>query len=406
VFGAVLLVRGARAAWALRGAALVAGGLLIAILDDAALLPAHAPDAALLLVPVAFGIAMCAGAMGASLAIDLGRGKFSWRQPLGALIGVAFAVGVIPSSLNAIDGAWNQPDLALPQLLVQLPEGDASGNYRTMFIGDARVLPGAPLNFGWGISYSVVNGRSATLTDMWETPPTRARDNAVAAMYGIVRGQTARAGRLLAPLSVRFIVVPIVDGGLSTRNQPIEVPSGLVEALSRQLDLRRQFTSPDLIVFENTAWVPTRSVLTESGAISSASAGASSMIASDISGALALPYVELPHQASEFDAQPGTLHLSVPFTSRWVATLNGKEIPVRPAFGLTNAYDVQSAGQLKLSFKSSRIHSLLVLIQVVAWIVVLFLATSRRRFARKKSTTATRPTNQEPVLTFTEAGKS
>jgi hypothetical protein len=116
--------------------------------------------------------------------------------------------------------------------------------------------------------------------------------------------------------------------------------------------------------------------------------------------------VELPHQASEFDAQPGTLHLSVPFTSRWVATLNGKEIPVRPAFGLTNAYDVQSAGRLKLSFKSSRIHSLLVLIQVVAWIVVLFLATSRRRFARKKSTTATRPTNQEPVLTFTEAGKS
>lgn len=405
VIGAVLLVRGARAAWALRGASLVVVGLLVAILDDASLLPAHAPDPSLLLVPVAFGIAMCAGAMGASLAIDLGRGKFSWRQPIGALIGVTFAIGLIPSSLNAIDGSWNQPDLALPQLLVQLPNDEASGNYRTMFIGDARVLPGAPLNFGWGIAYSVVNGRGAGMEEMWETPPTRARDNAVAAMYGIVRGQTARAGRLLAPLSVRFIVVPIVDGGQSTRENPIDVPSGLVEALSRQLDLRRRFTSPDLIVFENTAWVPTRSVFTPTGATSSASAGATSMIASDISGASALPSVELPHQASEFDAQPGTLHLSVPYTSRWTLTVNGEDVPVRPAFGLTNAYDIKSAGQAKLSFATSRFHTLLVVLQVVAWLGVFVLATSRRRFIKRKAVVVPTSVEQEPALSFSEAEK-
>lgn len=405
VVGSVLLVRGARVAWALRGAGVVSVGLLIAILDDAALLPAHAPDSALLLVPVAFGISMCAGAMGASLAIDLGRGKFSWRQPLGALVGIAFAVGLIPSSLNAIDGSWNQPDLALPQLLVQLPEGDASGNYRTMFIGDARVLPGAPLNFGWGIAYSVVNGRSATLSDMWETPPTRARDNAVAAMYGIVRGQTARAGRLLAPLAVRFIVVPIVDGGQSTRGNPIEVPDGLIEALSRQLDLRQRFASPDLIVFENTAWVPIRSFFTEAGAVRSASAGEASMIASDISGATSLPYVDLPHLVSEVDAQAGTLHVSVPYTSRWVATLDGAEIAVRPAFGLTNAYDLPGSGRVRLSFSTSRLHVVLVFLQIAAWIALLFLATSRRQF-RKKLKQVSSIHVQQPVLAFSETDKA
>jgi len=407
VVGALLLVRGVRAAWALRGAALVVLGLLVAILDDSSLLPAHAPEPSLLLVPVALGIALCAGAMGSSLAIDLGRGKFTWRQPLGALIGLAFAVGLIPAPLNAIDGSWNQPDLALPQLLVQLPDSDASGNYRTMFIGDARVLPGAPLNFGWGISYSVVNGRSAGVTEMWETPPTRARDNAVAAMYGIVRGQTARAGRLLAPLSVRFIVVPIIDGGQSTRDRPIDVPAGLVEALSRQLDLRRQFTSPDLIVFENTAWVPTRSVLTEAGATSSASAGATSMITTDISGAASLPFVVLPHQASQFDAQVGTLHVSVPYTSRWQLVVNGQKVPVRPAFGLTNAYDVKTAGTAKLSFASSPIHTSLVVIQVAIWLTVVFLATSRRRFTkrkRKKNAVASSSTS-EPVLVFSGGEK-
>lgn len=406
VIGAVLLVRGARAAWALRGAGLVVVGLLVAILDDASLLPAHAPDPALLLVPVAFGIAMCAGAMGSSLAIDLGRGKFSWRQPLGALIGLAFAVGIVPSALNAVDGSWNQPDLALPQLLVQLPEGDASGNYRTMFIGDARVLPGAPLNFGWGIAYSVVNGRSAGTDELWETPPTRARDNAVAAMYGIVRGQTARAGRLLAPLSVRFIVVPIVDGGQSTRDNPIEVPDGLVEALTRQLDLRRRFTSPDLIVFENTSWVPTRSMFTEAGATSSASAGATSMIATDISGAIALPPVAFPHQTSQFDAQPGTLHLSVPYTSRWTATLNGDDVPVRPAFGLTNAYDITSAGRVRLSFSTSWIHKLLVYLQVLSWLAVFVIAVSRKRLMRRKNTSPMSAVGLEPALTFSDGEKS
>lgn len=403
VLGAVLLVRGARAAWALRGAALVVAGLLLAILDDASLLPAHAPEPALLLVVVAFGISMCAGAMGASLAIDLGRGKFSWRQPIGALIGVSFALGLAPAAVNAVDGSWNQPDLALPELLVQLPDRDASGNYRTMFIGDARVLPGAPLNFGWGIAYSVVNGRSAGMQELWETPPTRARDNAVAAMYGIVRGQTARAGRLLAPLSVRFIVVPIVDGGQSTRDNPIAVPSGLVEALSRQLDLRRRFTSPDLIVFENTAWVPTRSVFTAAGATSSASAGATSMIATDISGATSLPFVDLPHQASAFKAQPGTLHLSVPYTSRWKLSVGQQAVPVRPAFGLTNAYDMKSEGLATLSFDSSLLHTALVVLQVCVWIGVAFLATSRRRFKKRSRTTVGVIATNEPALAFESA---
>ncbi len=404
VIGSLLLVRGVRATWALRGASLVAAGLLLAILDDAALIPAHLPEPGLLLVPVAFGVAMCAATMGAALTIDLGRGRFSWRQPIGALVGVAFAIGVVPASLNAVDGSWNQPSIALPQLLEQLPTDVESGDYRTLFIGDSRVLPGAPLNFGWGIAYSVINGAQPQLVDSWETPPTRARDNAVAAMYGIVRGQTSRAGRLLAPLSVRFIVVPIVDGGQSTRDEPLAEPRGLVEALSRQLDLRRRFTSPDLVVFENTAWIPVRSLLTAAGASSSASAGATSMIASDISGATPLPAVPSGHSRSITEVQPGTLYLAVPFTSRWTVTVDGVSVPVRPAFGLTNAYDITAAGTATLSYQPSALHRLLVLAQVAAWCVFVVLALSRRR--RRRRTHNESPVVQEPVLSFTAGASS
>ncbi len=399
VIGAVLLVHGVRSGWVLRGASLVAFGLAVAMLDDSALLPVHLPEPAILLVPVAFGIAICAGAMGAALVVDLRRARFGWRQPISAIVALAFAIGLVPVSVNALNGSWNQPSLALPQLLAQLPDAQTSGEYRTMFIGDARVLPGAPLNFGWGISYSVVNGAAPTLEEIWETPPTRARDNAVAALYGIVRGQTARAGRLLAPLSVRFIVVPIIDGGQSTRSDPIAAPRGLVDSLSRQLDLRRLYASPDLVIFENASWVPVRSMLTASGAASSQLAGATSMIATDISGAIALPTQSRPEGAIEADVKPGTVHLSVPFSTHWKLTMNGNKIEARPAFGLTNAYDVAEAGHIRLAFESSLVHSLAVLLQFAAWCVVAFFALvrPRRRSRRNSSVTSALDT---PVMRF------
>lgn len=407
VVGAVLLVRGARASWSLRGASLVAVGLLVSILDDSALLPAHLAEPAVMLVPVAFGLSVCASTLGSALALDLGRGKFSWRQPLGALVGVVFAVGLVPSALNAVDGSWNQPSLALPQLLEQLPsEGDV-GNYRTLFIGDPRVLPGAPLNFGWGVGYSVVNGPSATLGEMWEVPPTRARDNAVAALYGIVRGQTARAGRLLAPLSVRYIVVPIVDGGQSTRDEPIALPDGVIEALSRQLDLKRRFASPDLVVFENTAWIPVRATLSAAGATSSASAGAESMIATDISGGTAFPGVTSSDDTSVVAVEPGTVHLAVPFTSKWNLEVNGASVPVRPAFGLTNAYDVARPGSARLTYSTSILHRVLVVVQAVAWAALLFVATSRRRALRRRRRAAEQGVlPSDPAVVMGEAAGS
>ena len=130
------------------------------------------------------------------------------------------------------------------------------------------------------------------------------------------------------------------------------------------------------------------------------------MIATDISGAAALPPVPSPHQSSEFDAQPGTLHLSVPYTARWEATVNGQEIPVRPAFGLTNAYDIKSAGKVRLSFATSWIHTVLIFVQALVWIGVLFVATSRKRFMRRKKSKESSTVVLEPALTFSDGEKS
>ena len=402
VIGAILLVRGVRAGWVMRGASLAVVGLGLAILDDSSLSPVHLPEPAILLVLVAFGMAVCAGAMGTALVVDLRRARFGWRQPLSGVVALAFAIGLSPMAINSVDGRWHQPSLALPQLLSQLPDSQGGGDYRTLFIGDPRVLPAAPLNFGWGISYSIVNGSAPTLEEMWETPPTRVRDNAVAAMYGIVRGQTSRAGRLLAPLSVRFIVVPIIDGGQSTRSSPVKAPNGLVDSLSRQLDLRRRYASPDLVIFENTSWVPVRSMLTTVGAESSKLAGASSMIASDISGATALPSPTRPETSIEADVEAGTLHLAVPYTTKWTVELDGKEVVARPAFGLTDAFDLPNKGRITLSFAGSSLQTLAVLLQFATWCVLAFIASSRRR-RRVVATPAAIVVDSGPVIVLPQS---
>lgn len=404
VVGAVFLVRGARAQWALRGATLVGAGLLVAIADDAGLLPLHAAEPGVMLVPVAVGLSLCAGAMVASLATDLGRGRLSWRQPLATLVGVVFGVGLVPVAVNTVEGSWHQPSVTMTDLLTQLPDPATDGDYRTLFIGDSRVLPGAPLGFGWGISYSIVDGPSASIDEQWSIPETSARDTALDAMYGIVRGQTSRAGRLLGPLSVRFVVVPVVDGGQSTRARPIAAPPGLVESLSRQLDLRRRFASPDLVVFENTAWVPVRSMLTEEGARSSNLAGASSMITADISGASSLPAVERQDQSVTVDVQPGTLHLAAPFTPRWKVTVDGAEVAGRPAFGLTNAYDIPAAGRMELAFAPTLFQRIMVPLQTVGWLAVAAVAIGRRRRRRSTGTSSGRVAFAEPALSMSRGG--
>ena len=123
------------------------------------------------------------------------------------------------------------------------------------------------------------------------------------------------------------------------------------------------------------------------------------MIATDISGAIALPTQSRPEGAIEADVKPGTVHLSVPFSTHWKLTMNGNKIEARPAFGLTNAYDVAEAGHIRLAFESSFVHSLAVLLQFAAWCVAAFFALvrPRRRSRRNSSVTSALDT---PVMRF------
>jgi hypothetical protein len=73
------------------------------------------------------------------------------------------------------------------------------------------------------------------------------------------------------------------------------------------------------------------------------------------------------------------LHLAVPFTAQWKVFVDGREFASRPAFGLTNGYDIDTPGVATISFSTPLLHSVLVVIQFAAWSVCIFFALSRRR---------------------------
>ncbi|MGA9278458.1 hypothetical protein, partial [Ilumatobacter sp.] len=99
VVAALLLARAWRLTWAVRAAILVLGFGALAVFGDRGDLPVPAPQAGILLVPVAAGLALAAGASLAAFDLDVRGGTFGWRQPLGIAASIAIAIGIVPGVL-------------------------------------------------------------------------------------------------------------------------------------------------------------------------------------------------------------------------------------------------------------------------------------------------------------------
>ncbi len=69
------------------------------------------------------------------------------------------------------------------------------------------------------------------------SPSNEAADLITSALDEVSAASTLRAGRLLAPLGIRYVVVPEFDGVVSTVNDPLPLPVGLISSLEDQLDL-------------------------------------------------------------------------------------------------------------------------------------------------------------------------
>ncbi len=388
VLAAVALTRAWRLTWSVRAAALVLvfGALLIA--SDRGSLDIALPRPAMLAVPIALGLALASAAVTGGFGTDVLDRGFGWRQPIGLLANVAIVVGLVPAVLAIGDGSWHTPRTPMPGLLAaQLRVAPELGDYHVLYVGDPRVLPVPGREFIDGIAYAVTDAGELSFTDRFVVPRTRADDSIEVALGLIADGSTLRAGRILAPLGIRYIVIPKTDGAASTVDDPIPLADGLLAAFENQLDIGSIYGPPSLEVYVNQAWFPVGAQLTGAAAAASRLAGEQTLARSDLSEAVpSMVGAAWGEPAAANEVAPGVVHLAIPFDPRLQLAVDGVDVPGHPGFGVTTAFDIESPGTGVLTYRRDANRGWWVASQMVLWVAALVLAAGARSpFGRKRS---------------------
>jgi len=194
------------------------------------------------------------------------------------------------------------------------------------------------------------------------------------------RGQTTSLGHLLAPMAVRYIVVPltVAPGGGRPRTPPApDIPPGL----AAQLDLKRIDTDASQLVYENTAWMPGRAALDAKASQAADGQTLAQSAQADLRGAEAV----LTHEASpttftgRIDS-PTDVSLSEASSPRWHLRGGGQRAERRTSFGWANAFTTDATGKATLGYSTSPVRWLALLIEVGFWFVLVrFLVRTRPR---------------------------
>jgi GT2 family glycosyltransferase len=402
---AVLTSSGWRTTWAVRAAFLVLGFGWLTVMADRDVLPIAMPEPGILLAGVAVGLALAAGCLVASLADDVFGGHLGWRQPLAILATVGLAGGMLPGLYSTLGGRWHLPNSALPDVLGQMPTNPPDGDYRVLWIGEPEVMPTAAWTFEPGVALALTQDGPLDVREHFVGAPSdteMAVADALRETFGTpaAPGAMQHLGRLLAPFGIRYIVLPVADGAVAPTTQPRELLPGLREALGRQLDLSEPITKPlNIQLFENVAWAPVRSTLPSDAAVGvSNSASSADLSRTDIGGGIPFAVAQGERGPWSGAVGAGTLHVATPFDERWELVVDGVTVDPRPAFGVTTAFEVPTAGEATLRYRQSGSRTLGLALQVLAWLTVALVASRLTAASFRRRVRIVRGINDGPMI--------
>jgi len=401
---AILLARGAHVVWAVRAVVLSGSTTVVMVLRDRGVIEVALPSGLALSFVVTFGAALAVLAL-MGMALDRERSRL---RPFA--IG-AVAVGllaVVPSLPYATSGDWGQPETTLAQLLTQLPKDPDDGDYRVAFVGESGLLPLAPTALSAGLHYAVSDDGEITLRDRWIPPANDASTWLEQTLELVGSGSTVRAGRLLAPLAVRYVVVPLAPlASTDDENASTAAPivRTFVDGLANQLDMRRAYFSSSLVIYENVAWIPTLTKLSDESAVLSEQAGTDALLTVDLDFDTVLRMGETLSGDPSF-VEEGTVHFAAPHSDSVVLNVGGIDVQSRVAFGGTMAFDSPVAGLARLELRTPWFHLLAVFVQVALWVLAVLaigdIGRFRRRSLLRKSRRVTLLDSEDVVLSMNE----
>jgi hypothetical protein len=361
----LLVGRGWRFSWAVRFWGVVVVGVGLAWAGGRGWLPLRLQDPELFLAPAAAAVAG-AVAMGAVAAqVDLRGYRFSWRQAAPLAGGLALVAAVLPVLGAATDGSWDLTSEEVARSVAWMPAQAEEAPFRVLWLGDPEALPldGWQLDGEEGVAYATSRDGPPDATELWPGPPSGATEAMGAALRVARQGGTARLGRLLAPMGVRYIVVPkqlAADEG----TEELSVPPGLTRALGSQLDLRVLPSDPALDVYENVSWGGSRALLTEAAA---GSVQAGPRAGADLSGSQPVLPGDGPVRYAGQIPGPGTVFLAEAPSGRWELRVAGRTASRVDAFGVANAFLTADSGSSRLRYRTPVVRYLLALVPFLLW---------------------------------------
>ena len=352
-----------RGAWAARcwavslvclGVAFVSGRgwLGVSPLEPGVLLPFTAAAVAL---AIALGVA--------AFEVDLRGHAFGWRQLASLASAGAVALACIPMVIGTHSGRWGAPSRSHADVLSWMSDKVGEGAFRVLWLGDPAALPLTGWALEDGLAFATSRDGPPTAADQWAGPRRGPDDRLAAPVLSARRRDVVDLGHRLAPLAVRYVVVPLRAAPVGAPERP--VPVDLPAALRAQIDLRQIDTNPSLLVFENAAWGPGRAQLPAEAVEASRRGGDPATV--DLSrGEAVLNPTKPGSPRFGGDVDGGEVLLAEAHGSRWQLKVDGQTSDRHPAFGVTG-FTVESPGSGTLVFRTPLLHRLAVLAQALLW---------------------------------------
>lgn len=375
----LVIGRGWRLAWAARLwiVALVCWG--VAWAGGRGWLGVGLPAVEVLLAPAALALALTVALGLVAFDVDLPRYRLSWRQAAPVIAAVAVVVGILPMFAAAGGGRWHSPARDFASVLSWMPEQQKVGAFRVLWLGDPNAVPLRGWRAGPGLAYATSSGGAPDARDQWPSASPDATQ-LVADDLAIARERrTTQLGRLLAPMAIRYIVVPMRAAPERERTPLYPAPPDLAPTLRAQVDLKQLDSDQALLLYENSAWVPGRAALGLGLDEASRHAGAAALRDADFAGTrAALPTA---HSATDFGGpvkQGDHIFVSEASSPNWHLRAGGDAAPRRLAFGWGNSFDVGKGGVATLRYATPVTRYLALLIEVGFWVAAVVLVARRR----------------------------
>ena len=375
----LLIGRAERHTWAVRGWALAVVSFGAAWAAQRGTFSVALPPVDVLLVPAAIGLALAAAMGVAAFEVDLPGYRFGWRQIASGLAAAAVVVGILPVLGAAFDGRWSLPAGDHPRTLAFIDAENDEVPFRVLWLGDPAALPLAGWELEEGLAYATTDAGSPGVETLW-VGSDDGRTGLLGDALDLARtGQTARLGRLLAPMGVRYVVVPeqLAPAPFATGSLP--APGQLTATLAAQLDLEPLDEPAGLTVFRNEAFLPMRAALPASVEVPTGG-GIAAALGLDLSTTPAVLPDEDGHlRWSGPVAADTTVLLSAAHSDRWELEVDGTAVDATKPFGWATGFEIVAGGQATLRYHTSPLRYGVLALQALAWLWVLRVLLRQRR---------------------------